>query len=148
MTISNKSGFKVVPDTNVIIASKRNPSKESPNVEFIDRWEKGDFVILYSYDTVDEYVKKMIDRGIERELIKKFLKILVIAGEQIYIDTFHEHYYPQDTKDIPFILCCINGKGTHIVSYDKHLLDLEGKYEFDILKVIDFLKILRSAIKD
>ena len=132
MTSNIISEFRVVPDTNIIIASKKNPSSSSPNVEFIDRWARGEFLVLYCIEIIHEYKHKLLQKGVKREIIEEFLEILKECGELIYLETFHERFYPDDPKDIPFILCSVNGKATHLVTYDPHLLRLKGKYEFEI----------------
>lgn len=55
----NKSGLKVVPDTNIIVSSELSRDRKSPNKEFTGRWLNRDFVILFSYDTKIEYAIKL-----------------------------------------------------------------------------------------
>jgi len=43
-----KTYFRVVPDTNVVIASEKSKSESSPNKEFFVRWKNHEFQILYS----------------------------------------------------------------------------------------------------
>ncbi len=45
--------FRIVPDTNVVIAS-HNASPTSPNKEFFDRWEQDEFAVLYCEDTFED----------------------------------------------------------------------------------------------
>ena len=142
----NRSGFRVVPDTNVILASKLAKSQKSPNREFIDRWLNREFLILYSTDTRIEYVKKLQEKGIATSDIFELLESLFVLGEKVTIHYFHLLDYPTDTEDIRFLLCAENGGGTHLVSYDQHLLELQGKFSFKIIKLIPFLKELRAKI--
>jgi hypothetical protein len=43
----NPSGPRVVPDSNVIVASQRSPHPASPNRELLERWRRNEFRLLY-----------------------------------------------------------------------------------------------------
>jgi len=58
---------RIVPDTNVVIASRKSPSPLSPSREILDRWAKGEFDVLYTLDTIIEYVRKCRETGINAE---------------------------------------------------------------------------------
>ena len=108
----------------------------------------GQFDLLYSADTLREYVRKLKERGVPREDIKTFIKQLRSA-ELVFIEYYHQpsDKYPSDPDDIPFILCADNGKATHVISYDEHLLELAGKHSFTICKPVAFLKELRDSLE-
>ncbi|MBI4640651.1 MAG: hypothetical protein HY731_08155 [Candidatus Tectomicrobia bacterium] len=108
----NNSGFRVVPDTNVIVASKVSKSQHSPNKEFINRWFHREFALLYSEDTQVEYTKKLLEKRVPEAEIARFLSDLETLGERIEIQHYHFPHYPEDRKDIPFVLCAENGEGT------------------------------------
>lgn len=146
MERENKSGFKVVPDTNIILSSELSKGRKSPNREFTKRWLDCDFVILFSYETKIEYAIKLRERDIPKKKIVEFLANLTRLGNIVFINHYHLQYYPVDEDDICFVLCAENGNATHIVSYDKHLLNLNGKYRFEILKIVPFLKKLRKKL--
>jgi predicted nucleic acid-binding protein len=143
----NLSGFRVVADTNVIIASELTRNRQAPNKEFRKRWLNEEFLLLYSLDVQIEYIKKLNEKGIYRNKISELLSDISVLGEYIEIKYYHLPHYPEDSKDISFILCAENGKATHLVSYDPHLLNLEGKFSFKILKTIPFLQELRFKLK-
>ena len=147
MKKENKSGFQVVPDTNVIVSSELSKNQDSPNKEFMERWFNHEFAILFSYDTKIEYAIKLKEKSIPKEKIVVFLADLNRLGNSISINYYHLKYYPEDEDDICFFLCAENGNATHIVSYDKHLLELNGKYSFEILKIVRFLQKLRKMLK-
>ncbi|MCP5045946.1 MAG: putative toxin-antitoxin system toxin component, PIN family [bacterium] len=146
MNKENKSAFQVVPDTNVILSSEISNKQNSPNKEFIERWLNREFTVLFSHDTKIEYTIKLREKGIPKEMIVRFLANLSSLGDSVYINNYHLPYYPEDEDDICFILCAENGNATHLVSYDMHLLTLDGKYKFEILKIIPFLKMLRRKL--
>ena len=50
---------RVVLDTNVVLASERSGAATSPNREILGRWRAGEFLWLYSRDTVLEYSKDL-----------------------------------------------------------------------------------------
>ncbi len=146
MEKKNKSGFRVVPDTNIILSSELSANRKSPNREFIERWLNGEFALLFSYDTKVEYAVKLNEKGIPRKSIVEFLANLAMLGDIVSIDNYHLEYYPADEDDICFVLCAENGDASHIISYDKHILELKGKFKFKVLKVLPFLQELRKAL--
>ncbi len=146
MEKENKSGFRVVPDTNVIISFELSKIQRSSNRDFIERWLKQEFIVLFSDDMIMEYAIKLRGKDIPKEKIVEFLADLTRLGNKVEIATYHLQYYPCDEDDICFFLCAENGNATHLVPYDKHLLNLKGKYRFEILPVVSFLKKLRSVL--
>jgi putative PIN family toxin of toxin-antitoxin system len=146
MQKENKSGFRVVPDTNIILSSELTGNRKSPNRDFIERWLKRQFAILFSDDTKLEYAVKLKEMGIPRKKIVEFLTNLTMLGDIVVINNYHLKYYPDDEDDICFVLCAENGDASHIVSYDKHLLKLNGKFKFEVLKIVPFLQELRKVL--
>ena len=95
-----KTSFRVVPDTNVVIASEKSTSKSSPNKEFFDRWSNNEFEILYSDDTLLEYIEKMRELNISEEIIKKLIRAMLELGKHISIVFYHLFLYPSDPDRI------------------------------------------------
>lgn len=146
--IRNK--FRVVLDTNIIIASHLSESEDSPNKEIIQRWKNDQFDVLWTDDTLHEYINKLKYFNVPEELIIKIISQFIAFGEEIKIKFYHYEFYPDDAKDICFVLCALNGNGTHIVTYDSHLLDLKNDYQtkfvIQVVNPIAFLKQLRNNI--
>lgn len=138
--------FRTVPDTNIIIALQSKKPK-SPNREYYERWRKQEFDLLYSEDTLLEYSLKLKDFGMPLEERKEFIREVSKLGIKIYIENFHLRVYPADSDDISFVLCAENGNATHLISYDRHILDLKYRQSFayKICKILEFLKELRLA---
>jgi len=113
--------LRPVTDTNVLLASEKSKSATSPNREYIQRWRNDEFTFLYSEDTLLEYIKKMQEKHISEDSIKKFLGALFELGVQVYIAFYHLPVYPVDPDDIAFLLCADNGEATHLLTYDRHL---------------------------
>ena len=137
--------FYTVPDTNIIISAQTgNPN--SPNKEYFQRWFNDEFILLYSEDTLSEYLAKLDEFGFPETKIRAFLGAIMKLGVKVEIQHYHLHVYPDDQDDIAFVLCADNGKATHLISYDKHLLDLQYRHEFSfkICKIVEFLKELRK----
>ena len=112
-----KTAYRVVPDTNVIIAAKKHPSPASPNVEFVERWQHEEFALLYSDDTLLEYIYKLRTQGVAEHSIKKLIRAILALGQTIHIHWYRYHLpkYPVDPDDIAFLLCADNGQATHII---------------------------------
>jgi predicted nucleic acid-binding protein len=140
-----KTSFRTVPDTNVIIASQ-NASATSPNKEFFDRWEQDEFALLYCEDALREYIRKLLEHHVPRALIRKFIVELLELAERVEITFFHFPKYPPDVDDIPFLLCAVNGRATHLISYDSDLQALNGHYTFKVCKTLEFLFELRTEL--
>lgn len=137
--------FKVVPDTNVLLASETRPGPTSPNTEFVERWKREEFIVLYSDDTLLEYIHIMRRQGIAETRIKQLIQAILALGQEVWIQFYHLHHYPIDPDDIAFLLCAENGQATHIISYDKHLKDIERWYTFRVCNTLEFLHELRTV---
>jgi predicted nucleic acid-binding protein len=141
-----KTFFRTVPDTNVVIASEKSKSELSPNKEFFVRWKNYEFQILYSDDTLLEYIEKMDEKNIPEEIIKKLIKSILKLGEYIQIIFYHLPVYPNDSDDIAFLLCADNGTATHLVTYDSHFKKLQHICSFRICDTLEFLIELREEL--
>ena len=58
------SPFRAVLDTNVLLAAARSPHQTSPTAEILDRWQKREFELLVSLDTLSEYAEKLLSHGV------------------------------------------------------------------------------------
>lgn len=138
--------FRVVLDTNVLISSQLSNSEDSPNKEIIQTWHDDQFDFLWTEDILNEYIDKLKYFGIHQDFIVKIISQFIAIGEEVKIRFFHYELYPKDAKDICFALCALNGNGSHIITYDTHLLDLKedyrNKFGIEVVKPIEFLKLL------
>ena len=141
------SFLRGVFDTNVLLAAKLTPSAASPAAEILDRWQRREFTFLYSLDILTEYADKLRQKGISAEVITTFLRRLLGIGEAVSIVAFHFRHYPVDPDDVRFLLCALNGRATHLVTYDPHLLSLRPFYtaELAICSPIEFLVDCRRS---
>ena len=129
--------IRAVLDTTVAVAAGKSRSPASPNREIIERWLRGEFTLLVSKDIAAEYAVKLSERGVEPPAILDFLRHIALLAEVVEIKFYHFRHYPIDENDIAFLLCAMNGGGTHLVSHDPHLLDLDVFYpELEITRPI------------
>ena len=135
---------RAVLDTNVVVAAHLAIQPGSPNAEVIDRWEAGEFTLLQTPDVLLEYAEKLIETGVPRALVARFIARIFQLGETVCIEFFHLRHYPVDADDIAFLLCALNGDATHLVTYDPHLLDLQPHYPLTICEPLRFLAELRA----
>lgn len=141
------SHLRAVLDTNVILAAHRTRQAASPNAEILARWRRREFCFLYSPDTLAEYAEKLLEHGIPAVEIEEFIRLLARHGEEVSIVFFHFRHYPVDPDDVMFLLCAINGRASHLVSYDDHLLSLRLFYsnELTICQPLEFLTDCRTV---
>ncbi len=138
---------RAVLDSNVLVAVHRSADTHSPNRELIERWQAYEFTLLFSRDTLREYAEKLLGLSLNRTDAVEFISLISALGEAVEIEFFHLPRYPADADDIAFLLCAWNGLASHLVSYDRHLLDLSVTYEadFKICRPLEFLAALRSS---
>ena len=139
--------IKVVVDTNVLLSAFLTPNPSSPNKEVLTTWREQQWIWLYSNDSLAEYVEKLRHFGIGNDLIRLFVKDLILLGQDVEIAFFHLPVYPRDPDDIAFLLCALNGSADYLISYDAHLLDLSPHYaRVFITQPLDFLEALRKSL--
>ena len=138
------SAVRAVLDTNVIIAAHRSSGTVSPNREILARWEAGDFTLLYSEDVLLEYVEKLIEFGVPEEKLREFVRCVSVLGERVEIVFFHLRRYPADADDIAFLLCALNGRASHLVTYDGGFSGIAADCSFAICEPLAFLAALRK----
>jgi predicted nucleic acid-binding protein len=72
------------------------------------------------------------------------LTTFAVHAELVTVGFFHFRHYPVDPDDVMFLLRAINGRASHLVSYDNHLRSLRSFYESE-LKICEPLKFLASC---
>ena len=79
---------------------------------------------------------KLIEHYVPDDKIIQFLTTLRKKAQAINIEHYHlaSHQYPQDSDDTAFILCAVNGKATHLVTYDSDLLKVQDYHAFKICR--------------
>jgi len=141
------SALRAVLDTNVLLAAARSNHATSPTAEILDRWQSHEFELLVSLDTLSEYAEKLLSHGVSASEVEAFLTTLAVHAKLVTVAFFHFRHYPVDPDDVMFLLCAINGRATHLVSYDNHLRSLSSFYESElkICEPLEFLAECRAA---
>jgi len=141
------STLRVVPDTNIFISAHLSDNPKSPSQELLQRWKDEEFTLLFSWTTLAEYERKLLEKGASPEKVIRFLALIIKRGEEVSVEHFHFRIYPPDPDDIAFLLCAINGKATHLVTHDHHLLGIASFYQklVKICRPIPCLKDLRKS---
>lgn len=138
--------LRAVLDTNVPIAAHLSRNPRSPTIELIDRWRAGEFIQLYSDDTLAELQEKFIARQIAPDVAAQYVADLLRLGE--YVDVAVEDVKPvitADPDDDLILACAVVGGGTHIVTYDPHFNVLGEAYQgIRILDGLHFLYAVRG----
>lgn len=121
-----------------------NPN--SPTVELIERWRKGEFTQLYSDETITELKEKLAEKGIGSKAIAEYLSDLVKFGVHVEVGPEDiKPVIPADPDDDFIVACAVAGGATHIVTYDPHFEVLGGEYKgIAIVDGLTFLHLVRG----
>lgn len=133
-------------DTNVIVAALKSRNPSSPNVELLQRWDNGEFDLLYSSHLHGEYEEKFAARNVDPQRSRQFLENLTRRG--ILVDVSPSEIVPvisSDPDDDLILACAVKGAATHIVTYDPHFDFLGGQYcGIEIVRPLNFLYLIRG----
>ncbi|MBI3760651.1 MAG: putative toxin-antitoxin system toxin component, PIN family [Chloroflexi bacterium] len=137
---------RAVLDTNVVLAAHRTRNPRSPNAELLRRWRAGEFVQLYSDDTLAELAEKFQEQGIDPASAAEHLADLVRLGEYVTVTPADvEPVVAADPDDDLVLACAVKGQATHLVTYDPHLQALGKAYrDVEILDGLHFLYVVRG----
>lgn len=143
---AQKSMYRAVLDTNVIVSGTATTSTVPYQV--LESWRNGDYVLVTSPQILAEVHEVLL-----RPQVSKFTKIPVQQASTLVSHIAQRAYVTpgnfevdvvEDPDDNKFIACAIEGSASHIVSGDKHLLDI-GEYEgVKIVKPREFLEDLQK----
>jgi len=138
--------LRAVLDTNVIVAAHLSQSPRSPTLELLNRWRRGEFVLLYSRLIRQEYARKLNALDIEQERVADFLNDILYLGMRVPLRSMQiEAAVMADPDDDVFVACAIVGKATHLVTYDPHIRDLGREYRsVQIVDALHFLYLVRG----
>lgn len=123
--------MKVILDTNVIISGI---FFSGPPSLILDAWHNGKLKLVISKEIFDEY-SMVIERlsikypGID---VDRILELIAIQSKSVITKTINSDIC-QDAADIKFIECAFASNTKVIVSGDKHLLDLTGYNDIEVI---------------
>lgn len=106
--------LRAVLDTNVPVAAHLSVNPNSPAVELIERWRRGEFMQLYSDDTIAELEEKLTEKGIGSEAVEEYLSDLAKFGVHVKVGPEDiEPVIPADPDDDLIVACAVVGGATH-----------------------------------
>jgi len=139
--------LRAVFDTNIFLAAHLSKNPNSPTIELLECWRRGEFELLYSDDLLVEIDEKFSEKGISEECKENFL--VELRDEGVYVDVQLSDLRPVITADPDdnFVLACaVVGKATHLVTYDSHFNVLEEEYQgIKIVNGLSFLWAVRES---
>lgn len=140
-----ENNIRAVFDTNVIISAFKSKSATSPSRELIDRWLQQQFRLVLSEELLFEYVEKMLVKRIQTPKINRFVKDARDYAQFVSLPDDMEEIVMDDPDDDIVIGTALAGGATHLVTYDKHLLDLGSPFRgIEIVKGLPFLYAVRG----
>jgi putative PIN family toxin of toxin-antitoxin system len=137
--------IRAVLDTNVFVSSALSKNPSSPTREVIDRWKRGEFVLLICTPLAEEIAEKLLDHSIEKEKINILIKALANMAEWVNVPEEKIESLLSDPDDNVIVACAVEGGANYLVTYDPHFDSLQGEYRgVKIVKAIPFLEVLRN----
>ncbi|MFQ5771364.1 MAG: putative toxin-antitoxin system toxin component, PIN family [bacterium] len=139
--------WRVVLDTNVFIAAFLSRNLKSPNRELIQRWLKGDFILLTSSRLTIEIIEKLKKKKIQPLQILRVVTNLAFLAENIELDSKDiKRIVQKDPDDDMIIACAVKGAAQYIITYDPHILELGTTIQgIKITEPLPFLFDLRKV---
>lgn len=140
--------YRVVLDTNVIVSGTATTS--TVPYSLLEAWRKGEYILVTSPPIIEE-VKEVLKRPekkffITNQQIKEVVEALATKAF-VTPGIFEADVVKNDPDDNKFVACALEGSASHIVSGDKHLLDIDEYQGIKIVRARNFLESLRSATK-
>ena len=140
--------LRAVLDTNVFVSAALSKNPRSPTREAIERWRRGEFLLLVCTLLAEEIVEKLIEYSIGADVIENLVDLLARLAEWVEIPPEKVEALLSDPDDDVVVACAVIGKANFLVTYDPHFDSLGGEYRgVKILKAIPFLEILRQSNK-
>lgn len=137
--------IRAVLDTNVFVSAALSKNPSSPTREVIDRWKRGEFVLLICTALAEEVVEKLLDHSVDKEKVSALVETLASLAEWVEISTEKIEALLSDPDDNVVVACAVEGKANYLITYDPHFDSLKGEYRgIKIIKAIPFLEVLRK----
>lgn len=136
---------RAVLDTNVFVSAALSKNASSPTREVVERWKRGEFVLLICTPLAEEIAEKLRDHQIDPPQIEKLVETLANLAEWIEVPPEKIESLLADPDDNVIVACAVQGQANYLVTYDPHFDALGGDYHgIKIIKAIPFLEILRK----
>jgi putative PIN family toxin of toxin-antitoxin system len=136
---------RAVVDTNVFVSAALSKNPRSPTREVVERWRRGEFLLLVCIPLAEEIVEKLAAYKIGEDTIERISDLLARLAEWVEIVPEKIEALLSDPDDNVVVACAVIGEANFLVTYDPHFDSLGGEYQgVKILKAIPFLEILRQ----
>jgi len=138
--------IRAVLDTNVFVSAALNKNTNSPTRETLDRWKRGEFVLLICTPLAEEIIEKLLDHRVDKEKVGDLVETLANWAEWVEVPAEKIESLLSDPDDNVVVACAVEGKANYLVTYDPHFDSLNGDYRgIKIVKAIPFLEVLRNS---
>ena len=136
--------IRAVLDTNIFISAALSKNPSSPTREAIERWKRGEFVLLICTPLAEEIAEKLLDHRIDADEIAALVEKLARLAEWVEIPPEKIEDLLSDPDDNVIVACAVEGQANYLVTYDPHFDSLGGEYRgIKVVKAIPFLEALR-----
>jgi putative PIN family toxin of toxin-antitoxin system len=137
--------IRAVLDTNVFVSAALSKNANSPTRETLDRWKRGEFVLLICTPLAEEIIEKLLDHRVDTEKVGDLVETLANWAEWVEVPAEKIESLLSDPDDNVIVACAVEGKANYLVTYDPHFDSLQGDYRgIKIVKAIPFLEVLRT----
>jgi putative PIN family toxin of toxin-antitoxin system len=130
--------MKVVVDTNVFISGV---FWSGAPARILDAWRHGEIDVYLSATIFEEYqrVGQIMTEKVRRVDLDAILRVFVMKSS-IVAAGIDSQRFCDDPDDDKFILCALAAGGAIVVSGDKHLLRVTGKFGVQVFTPADFVR--------
>lgn len=130
--------MRVILDTNVLISGI---FFSGPPSKILEAWADGRLKLIVSPDILEEYYRVAENlRGRYPEVdITPVVELLTISAEIVSAEKISQPICT-DPDDDKFFACAIAGRGSLIISGDKHLLEMSGFGGIRVVKPRAFIE--------
>ncbi|MEZ4537004.1 MAG: putative toxin-antitoxin system toxin component, PIN family [Cyanobacteriota/Melainabacteria group bacterium] len=135
--------LKAVIDTSVFIAGFLSRTGNGYSAQIISRWRAGEFQLIMSRQILEEVVGKLVEKGIDDNLILEFVEVIGKIALNIPGSYIVYRLDDVDPDDNMFLAASQEGCADYLVSLDaKHLLPLKHHKGTQIVEPELFLRAL------
>ena len=130
--------IKVIIDTNVFVSGI---FWSGPPFKILNAWRHQKLKLIYSADILEEKIRvgQVLSKKYKGVEISPFIDLITIFGE-MHTPIILDAAITDDPDDEKFIACALSASCKHIISGDKHLLDVNGFAGISVDKPAAFVK--------